>query len=194
VDAARRRARQLGYANVEAVVMDAQDLDLSDGVVDAVLCRWTLYLLPDPALALREMARVVRPGGRVGLGIWAEAARNPLVPLLAAELVARGHLEPPPGETHALDLAPMLADAGLAEAREEEVAFTWRFWSLTEAGQYVADAGGEAGRALAGLGADARREVLDAYGDALRAAGFVGADGAVAVPAVALNALAVRPA
>lgn len=194
VDGARRRARQLGYGNVDAVVMDALDLDLADGVVDAVLCRWTLYLLPDPALALREMARVVRPGGRVAIGVWAEAERNPLVPMLVRELVARGHMEPPPAETHTLDLVPMLTDAGLAGARVEEVPFAWTFASPAEAAQYVADAGGEAGRILSTLDTPGRVEVRDAYAAALDAAGYVGADGRVAVPAVALNALAVRPA
>jgi SAM-dependent methyltransferase len=194
VEAARRRARQLGVDNVDAAVMDAEELDLADGVVDAVLCRWTLYLLPHPDRALREMARVVRPGGRVALGVWADADRNPLVPLLALDLVRHGYMDAPPPGSHSLDLEPALRDAGLEPVRVEEVAFDWRFDSASEAWQYVTDTGGATARALRFLDDGQRAELRAGYADALAEAGYVAGDGSVAVPAVAVNALATRPA
>ncbi|GAA4978424.1 class I SAM-dependent methyltransferase [Kineococcus glutinatus] len=42
---------------------DAQRLDLPDRRFDAALCTWTLCGIPDPVAALREVARVLRPGG-----------------------------------------------------------------------------------------------------------------------------------
>jgi ubiquinone/menaquinone biosynthesis C-methylase UbiE len=46
---------------------DAQRLPLPDASVDAVACHAALHLIPDPDAALTEMARVLRPGGRIGL-------------------------------------------------------------------------------------------------------------------------------
>jgi ubiquinone/menaquinone biosynthesis C-methylase UbiE len=65
VEAARRRAAQLGLNNVEFRVMDAEHMDLEDDSVDGVLCRWGFMLMADPVAALRETRRVLRDGGRV---------------------------------------------------------------------------------------------------------------------------------
>ena len=49
---------------VEFVGLDGQRLPLDDGSADAVLATWTLCSIPDPVAAVREVARVLRPGGR----------------------------------------------------------------------------------------------------------------------------------
>jgi ubiquinone/menaquinone biosynthesis C-methylase UbiE len=48
---------------VTVVGDDAQRLSLPDGSVDAVLSTWNLCGIDDPAAALREVRRVLRPGG-----------------------------------------------------------------------------------------------------------------------------------
>src|SRR6266849_2619456 len=60
--AAHRRDRRLLL-----VRGDARGLPLRDGSLDAVTFHSVLYLLPDRAAALRETARVLRPGGRAVL-------------------------------------------------------------------------------------------------------------------------------
>jgi ubiquinone/menaquinone biosynthesis C-methylase UbiE len=45
-------------------------LPLPDALVDAVLCQQGLQFFPDKALALREMRRVLRRGGRLALSVW----------------------------------------------------------------------------------------------------------------------------
>jgi SAM-dependent methyltransferase len=55
--------------------MDAQQLALPDAQFDVVLCSLGLMYLPDPGQALREMHRVLRPGGRLALSVWGERAR-----------------------------------------------------------------------------------------------------------------------
>ncbi len=47
------------------VVSDLADLPLPDGDLDLVVCTEVLEHVPDPARALAELARVLRPGGRV---------------------------------------------------------------------------------------------------------------------------------
>lgn len=52
-------------APVEFVGLDGQDLPLEDHSVDAALSTFTLCTIPDAARALRELHRVLRPGGRL---------------------------------------------------------------------------------------------------------------------------------
>ena len=49
---------------------DAQALALPDATFDAVVCGYGLMHLPEPALALREILRVLRPGGRASFSVW----------------------------------------------------------------------------------------------------------------------------
>ena len=48
-------------------VGDAERLPLDDGSVDAVVCECAFCTFPDKATAASEMARVLRPGGRIGI-------------------------------------------------------------------------------------------------------------------------------
>jgi SAM-dependent methyltransferase len=49
---------------------DAQALPFPAASFDAVLCGYGLMHLPEPAAALQEMLRVLRPGGRVAMSVW----------------------------------------------------------------------------------------------------------------------------
>lgn len=100
-------------------------LPAEDGAFDLVFCRFVLAHVADPTPALRELARVTRPGGRVVAydmvheGIWFSPPRPAFARLLRAAVQAlrdRG-LEPSQG----LHLAPAMIRAGLAEVRAEVV-------------------------------------------------------------------------
>jgi ubiquinone/menaquinone biosynthesis C-methylase UbiE len=64
LDIARRRAAELGRA-VDLREGDAHKLPFADESFDSVVCTFSLCNIPDPALAIREMHRVLRPGGRL---------------------------------------------------------------------------------------------------------------------------------
>jgi ubiquinone/menaquinone biosynthesis C-methylase UbiE len=55
----------LGASNVDLVVGESSQLPLEDGAVDAAFANIVLHHAEDPAAMLREMTRVVRPGGTV---------------------------------------------------------------------------------------------------------------------------------
>jgi ubiquinone/menaquinone biosynthesis C-methylase UbiE len=61
---ARPRIERLA-APVRRAGLDGERLDLADGSVDAALTTYTLCTIPDVQAALREVRRVLRPGGRL---------------------------------------------------------------------------------------------------------------------------------
>ncbi len=70
VDEARRAADAAGLKNVSFQQMDAEHMDFPAGSFDAVTCAFALFLFPDLTAALREMARVCKPGGRIGVTLF----------------------------------------------------------------------------------------------------------------------------
>ena len=50
---------------------DAEALPFADGAFDAAVSGYGIIHLPRPAAALAEMARVLRPGGRLAVSVWA---------------------------------------------------------------------------------------------------------------------------
>ncbi len=56
--------------NVSYRQADAQALPFEDGSFDVVACQFGIMFMPDKALALAEMARVLRPGGLLAFNVW----------------------------------------------------------------------------------------------------------------------------
>ncbi len=65
LDAARAKIEAAGLTGIELRRGEATALPLADGEVDAALAHMVLHYLPSPADAVREMARIVSPGGPV---------------------------------------------------------------------------------------------------------------------------------
>lgn len=65
LDACRQRIRRANLKNVELVQGDAEDLPLPDEMCDTAFSSMLLHHLGDPGRGVKEMARIVKPGGRV---------------------------------------------------------------------------------------------------------------------------------
>jgi ubiquinone/menaquinone biosynthesis C-methylase UbiE len=149
VEAARRRAEELGVANVEFRWMDAERMDLDDDSIDGVVCRWGYMLMADPLTALRETRRVLRPGGRVAFSVWGEPSANLWASVPAAALTEHTGQEPP--DPHAPGIFAMaseertrelLDEAGLTPRRVDRVEMEWSFETPDDHWRYVMDLAG----------------------------------------------------
>jgi SAM-dependent methyltransferase len=177
--------------------MDAERMELEAGSMDGVLCRFAYMLMPNPAAALAETARVLRPGGRLALAVWGPPDRNPFFATIASALVGHGHVPPPepPPAPGIFSMATAERTIGLLEAagfgapRTEEVAV---HFAARDAGDYlemIADTAGPIGLAVRALSPDDREAVRDDVAAGLER--FSGDQG-LEIPGVALCAAATR--
>jgi SAM-dependent methyltransferase len=194
VAAARRRAAELGISNAEFRLLDAERMDLATDSVDGVLCRWGYMLMIDPRAAFAETRRVLRPGGRLALSVWAGREHNPWASLAGRILVERGHLAPPdptaPGIFALSDpdrLRALLLEAGFAEPLIEEVPTRRRFVDADAFWRYLIEQAGALSPALRGLSSQHQTDMRARLYEA--AAPFTRDDGGYDFPGLCLNAV-----
>lgn len=192
------RAAERGLGNVVVRERDVERIDEPDACFDVVLCGEGLMLVPDPARGLREVHRVLRPGGRAAVAVWGPRADNPwLGAVFDAVTAVTGAPVPPPGipGPFSLDdpdrLACLMRDARLADVRVEEVPVPLRAGSVRDWWERASALAGPLARRLALL----PRDVRDAARARARAAAadHIAPDGSLEIPGVALLASARRP-
>jgi SAM-dependent methyltransferase len=194
VEVARRRGAELGLDNVEYRVLDAERLDLDDDSVDGAICRFGLMLMADPAAALAEARRVLRPGGRLVFAAWRGPEQNPWVSLAGRVLVTRGHMAPPDPEGPGMSalashqrVRSLLGDAGFTDVLIEDVPLLL-VWSDVD--DYVATTR-DTGRAFATAFAEASEEEQAALTrEIAQAFAPFAVDGGYELPGLALVAVA----
>jgi ubiquinone/menaquinone biosynthesis C-methylase UbiE len=168
IDAARRRASECGVTNATFERMDAEDLALPDASFDVVLCALGLMYVPDPARALREMHRVLRPGGRLVVVVWGDRSLcgwSPLFSIIDGEV----ETEVCPlffrlGENETL--AGLCADASFELLDTRRIATTLEYADADEACR-AAFIGGPVALAWSRFDDDVRARVRRCYIEAL---------------------------
>jgi len=144
VEAARREVTRRKLHNISFAVASADALPGEAARVDAVVSRFGIMFFPAPVVAIREMLRVLKPGGRIALAVWSFAERNPFHYILSRAV--ERYVGPPELAEDAPDafryaapgkLRSVLREAGAAEVSERLLQFSIRaqvsleeFWTL----------------------------------------------------------------
>jgi len=144
VEAARRATDHLDFRNAQFDVASADHLPFQADTFDAVVSRFGVMFFPSPGDAVREMLRVLKPGGKLALAVWHFAERNPFHYILS-RVIDRFVVSPTAGPD-APDafrfaspgkLRDVLAEAGAMAPAERLLQFTVQapisvedFWTL----------------------------------------------------------------
>lgn len=123
-------------SDIEWRQADAGRTGLEDASCDVVICQQGLQFVPDPLAALREMRRVLAPGGRVVLTTWCatdggDVGYTPVVTALRRhcpeDVAATGFIAAVFGLSDGAEVARLAEEAGFAEVVVERRTGTVRF-------------------------------------------------------------------
>jgi SAM-dependent methyltransferase len=161
-------------APIEWQEASAVALPFEHGVFDVVVCQQGLQFFPDRPAAVREMHRVLTPGGRVGLATWRGIDHAPGFAALAAAVAHQVGVETaaplrgPFGLADEANLRALLTEAGFQAIRIRTASRTVAFPSVEEFARRYLSASPLAG-VVRELSDDARNEMVGAVRSALLA-------------------------
>lgn len=148
---------------------DAERLPFHDAAFDAVAINFGLLHFARPELALREAARVLRRGGRLGFTVWAAPEEAHAFGLVYGAIRKHGTLEAglPPGQpffrfANPAEAERVLRDAGLAHMAVNKVRLLWRVPSGEALLAAFEDGTARTGPLLRAQDPQARRRIRDA--------------------------------
>jgi SAM-dependent methyltransferase len=175
--------------------MQAEWIDLPAASVDGVLCRFAYMLVADPEAALRETRRVLKPGGRVALAVWAQPEHNPWATVFRKATEDIGIATPAaPNQSGQFALADpvaleeLLETAGFDDADVEPMDLTFEAESLDAWWDFVMQTSPTAVDAVRGLSPADHYKLRDAVDAGYQP--YVRDDGSLLLPARALVAAA----
>ncbi len=126
---ARENAAKRGITNIETVACDVSELPFADNTFDAISCRFGFMFFPDMLLAAKEMARVLKPGGRIATSVWNVPEQNFWVTAIGGTINKNMELAPPaPGAPGMFRCAKsgliqdLFIQAGLKNTSEKAIA------------------------------------------------------------------------
>lgn len=168
-------ATRAGLSNISTRVMDGEHLELPAASFDAVVSRVGLIYFPDQQRALREMHRVLVPGGRVAAIVYSTADRNGFFSKPVSIVRRHAQLGPPlPGQPGPFSLGSpgvieeAFARAGFRDITTECIAAPLRLASAAECLRFERESFGALHQMLSALDHDARERAWQEVGAGLR--------------------------
>ena len=175
VTALASNARKLKLTNIDCREMSAEKIEFSDHSFDVVTCTFVLMFRPDPTAVVREIRRVLKPGGRFAVVVWDEPAKNPFF-TAAIEPVGRFIPLPVPGPNApgtfglaaAGKLAGVLRAGGFSDFTVESRPFKVMFESVGQHWQIFSEMAPPLKTAAESLPESALRLLKETIADGLR--------------------------
>lgn len=128
LEIARENAAKKGIKNIETVACDVCELPFADNTFDAISCRFGFMFFPDMLLAAKEMARVLKPGGKIATAVWNVPEKNFWVTAIGGTINRNMQLPAPAPEAPGMfrcSKAGLIQDlfkqAGLKNTSEKEI-------------------------------------------------------------------------
>lgn len=90
------KSKQRGISNLETIICEANKLPFENNTFDAVSCRFGFMFFPDMKKALKEMIRVLKPGGKIVAAVWNTPDKNIWVTIMMDALKKYVEIPPPP--------------------------------------------------------------------------------------------------
>jgi ubiquinone/menaquinone biosynthesis C-methylase UbiE len=125
---AESNARLRHIGNFSTRVADVSSLPFPNASFDAVSCRMGFMFFPDMALAVKEIARVLKPNGRFATSVWGHAEGNPWITTTMGAIHRELHLPPPPPNSPSMFrcapeglIAGLLSGVGFEDVSEKEI-------------------------------------------------------------------------
>jgi len=175
VQIAEEKARIAGIKNYEGRVCDESSLPFGNDYFDAVVCRFGVMYFPDTLTGVRELVRVLKPGGALALSAWAEPQKNPWGTTAARVVSEMLALPSPAADAPGIfrcatpgTLSALLQQAGLSSASEVEVTGKILFESPQHYWEFITDVVAPVANALAQIDQAKREEVRRAVVEAVQ--------------------------
>lgn len=112
---------------IEWYTGQAEQLPFPDGSFDLILCQFGLMFFTDRHIALMEMHRVLRTGGRVGLSVWQGLDRHPFYQTLhdaSRRRLGKSSVQDVFSLSDSVELHRLLTDAGFQHVEIEPMSIT----------------------------------------------------------------------
>ncbi|MCB0962615.1 MAG: methyltransferase domain-containing protein [Acidimicrobiales bacterium] len=142
VEALRADLDARGVANAEVRQGDAEALDVPDASVDAATGGFMIFFPPDPPAVLRELHRVLRPGGTLALSIFDSAPAFSWIGDVAAEVFGFSDRKADTPFNRAEVLDPALEAAGFSSPDAVEVTERFAFDDVAHVERWLRSHGG----------------------------------------------------
>ena len=169
---ASRKAKAREMSHVTFRTGDATALPFDASSFDAVISRFCLMFLPEITKALKDMVRVLKPGGYVAAAVWSAPEKNPFIRIPMDVIKSIVTLPPPDPDAPGVfrlakpgDLKGLMEGAGLTPLSEEEFLANVTYATAEEFFNSVLDLAGPLQNIFAKLTAEqkaqAQRDIIN---------------------------------